>query len=222
MSSLSVKDICQKWIDKRLGHEPFWESWPKCPTPEDSLTPIMVMDYIKELELPADDDRSYAKGFTQGYSEGWDDGEDKTMSDWQPMETAPKDGSYVLIFDGEDVVMARWLKSKINERWSDDWYDDKDYNADAIFWMPLPEPPKLENGEKTLTELKELRAALVVATARSAFADFAFKTARTPTCSDTHHAFNAAALKVANAVSDEYALKKAYKAKLKNIKWRIK
>ena len=36
-------------------------------------------DRIKELELPADDDRSYAKGFTQGYSEGWDDGDRGTM-----------------------------------------------------------------------------------------------------------------------------------------------
>ena len=35
-------------------------------------------DRIKDLELPADNDRSYAKGFTQGYSEGWNDGEDKT------------------------------------------------------------------------------------------------------------------------------------------------
>ena len=30
---------------------------------------------VKELELPADDTRSYDKGYTQGYSEGWDDGE---------------------------------------------------------------------------------------------------------------------------------------------------
>ena len=50
MNNSSVKDICQAWIDNGLGDEWFWESWPECPTPEDILTPNMVMNYIEELE----------------------------------------------------------------------------------------------------------------------------------------------------------------------------
>ena len=50
MNNPSVKDICQAWIDNGLGDEMFWESWPECPTPDDSLTPNMVMTYIEEIE----------------------------------------------------------------------------------------------------------------------------------------------------------------------------
>jgi hypothetical protein len=50
MKNPSVKDICQAWIDNGLGDEMFWESWPECPTPEDSLTPNRVMAYVEEIE----------------------------------------------------------------------------------------------------------------------------------------------------------------------------
>lgn len=45
-----VKRICQTWIDDGRADECFWEGWPKCPTPEDRLTPRMVLDRIEELE----------------------------------------------------------------------------------------------------------------------------------------------------------------------------
>lgn len=45
-----VKRICQQWVDDGRADECFWEGWPECPTPEDSLTPGMVLDRIEELE----------------------------------------------------------------------------------------------------------------------------------------------------------------------------
>ena len=50
MSDCMVKHICQKWIDVGLADECFWEGWPECPTPQDGLTPRMVLDRIEELE----------------------------------------------------------------------------------------------------------------------------------------------------------------------------
>lgn len=50
MSDDLVKRICQKWIDVGCADECFWEGWPECPTPEDRLTPRMVLDRIEELK----------------------------------------------------------------------------------------------------------------------------------------------------------------------------
>jgi hypothetical protein len=70
------------------------------------------------------------------------------MSDWLPIETAPKDGTAVLLWlpDGfwlndENVVTGFWSE--------DDWYfSDTDSHPIGAFgkavthWMPLPEPPQ--------------------------------------------------------------------------------
>ena len=50
---MNVGEICQAWIDEGLGDECFWESWPECPTPEDTLSPRMIMDYIKKVNYAA-------------------------------------------------------------------------------------------------------------------------------------------------------------------------
>lgn len=62
------------------------------------------------------------------------------MSEWKPIETAPKDGEMVLISDGVNVVAAAWDWSGkptwrmggMGIKLGDDWTN----------WMPLPEPPK--------------------------------------------------------------------------------
>ena len=63
---------------------------------------------------------------------------------WQPIETAPKDGRKILIFDPrlckEDQVEMVFWDGTI---WSIDWRDGapNPYEYEPFCWMPLPEPP---------------------------------------------------------------------------------
>ena len=66
------------------------------------------------------------------------------MSDWQPIETAPKDGTKIIAFDHHaGVVIVRWRM-----RWPEtgcEWIEatGEEYeNYRPTHWMPLPEPPK--------------------------------------------------------------------------------
>lgn len=85
---------------------------------------------------------------------------------WQPIETAPKDGTSILIFttgkfwrDGwsdEDGWRHKNEKPHVLEAfWSKKWYNhdiggwmpancDEEYGQlyEATHWMPMPEPPK--------------------------------------------------------------------------------
>ena len=75
---------------------------------------------------------------------------------WQPIETAPKDATKILVYDriGQTIFAAEWVHSL--------WMADKDHlevdcngycyggrvsdtrnqERDVTHWMPLPEPPK--------------------------------------------------------------------------------
>ena len=64
------------------------------------------------------------------------------MSEWRPIETAPRDGTKVLLCEADqptEIVLGWWLQNA----WRD--YGDigcggfDDYNP--THWMPLPEPP---------------------------------------------------------------------------------
>lgn len=74
-------------------------------------------------------------------------------ADWQPIETAPKDGTVVMIHERwEDVpIFASWR----NGRW---YADTSNYDGDAgvydticqqnvTHWQPLPAAPRHEPGE---------------------------------------------------------------------------
>lgn len=60
------------------------------------------------------------------------------MTEWQPIETAPKDGTHVL-------VQYRWAHREkyIAEGWwrGDGWETHGHLRVRAFAWMPLPEPP---------------------------------------------------------------------------------
>lgn len=79
------------------------------------------------------------------------------MSEWMPIETAPKDGTEVIIFaswDWDDMEgercsldpsprVASWDMAEYRTGFwsvSDNPYSDKAVRA--THWMPLPEPPK--------------------------------------------------------------------------------
>lgn len=62
---------------------------------------------------------------------------------WQPIETAPKDGSEILLFNSlGNRHIGRWghryLGDPIHEGWT---WDGKQIGGDVTHWMPLPAPP---------------------------------------------------------------------------------
>lgn len=59
------------------------------------------------------------------------------MSEWQPIETAPKDGTEILGLDARFKAVY-WIV-----KWDGKCFDDAENFAPQIsHWMPLPEPPK--------------------------------------------------------------------------------
>jgi hypothetical protein len=80
----------------------------------------------------------------------------EVSNDWQPIETAPMEGSFVLLTGGKfcsnweknqpkpDFVIGRWEN---DPRWEGDWIIYYDLTGcgryyDPTHWMPLPQPPK--------------------------------------------------------------------------------
>lgn len=64
------------------------------------------------------------------------------MSVWRPIETAPKTGELVLVWNGEGVRPAAW--SETDGCWSDE-VEHNGYDCvpiRATHWMPLPDPPR--------------------------------------------------------------------------------
>ena len=77
------------------------------------------------------------------------------MSEWQPITTAPKDGTAILLIrDSYQPLVGCWHRS-IKPRWIEgEAFDKKCSNPDCwndyfknteyepTHWMPLPKPPK--------------------------------------------------------------------------------
>ena len=68
------------------------------------------------------------------------------MSEWQPIETAPKGGTIILLYH-----LQRGQNSELPvvgsgcwgiEGWAHIFNDGSWRNVRATHWMPLPEPPK--------------------------------------------------------------------------------
>ena len=84
---------------------------------------------------------------------------DQIEREWQPIETAPKDGTEIIVTDGYEVWTAKHSVSNIrnyapffattcNGRlWyrGPDWCEEREY-FDSTHWMPLPAPPEKHNG----------------------------------------------------------------------------
>jgi hypothetical protein len=63
---------------------------------------------------------------------------------WQPIETAPKDGTRVLAWDGWSVQTLEYWDG--NEEWGQVGDSDRLTVSYPTHWMPLPSPPK-DGGE---------------------------------------------------------------------------
>lgn len=71
------------------------------------------------------------------------------MSEWQPIEKAPRDGTRILCWDGRSVEMTWWSRASHIRfyGWVDleiSSLDEVEIGARPTHWMPLPEPPKGE------------------------------------------------------------------------------
>lgn len=62
---------------------------------------------------------------------------------WQPIETAPKDGSQILLYGRVDSDRAFRHIGFWSERWND-WLDMTMSFSVPTHWMPLPAPPESE------------------------------------------------------------------------------
>jgi hypothetical protein len=62
------------------------------------------------------------------------------MSEWRPIETAPKDGTRVLIFDGAWMTVCQWR----DDDWAVSWNHENlcQGGTYVLRWMPLPAPPQ--------------------------------------------------------------------------------
>lgn len=71
------------------------------------------------------------------------------MSEWQPIETAPRDGRWVLIGAAGMIRGAGWVDVPSSpllpngiHGWSAGWMIvGEDRNFEPTHWMPLPLPP---------------------------------------------------------------------------------
>ncbi len=65
------------------------------------------------------------------------------MTNWQPIETAPKDGKWVLITEdsGTWMEVARWYKGSWCSYPFTIFGEAKD-ESPASHWTPLPDPPE--------------------------------------------------------------------------------
>jgi hypothetical protein len=73
------------------------------------------------------------------------------MNDWQPIETAPKDGRQVIVVVDGRVKIGRWA-NVINTDHGVVTYAHQGWSIPDMFafgntpepshWMPLPDPPK--------------------------------------------------------------------------------
>jgi hypothetical protein len=76
---------------------------------------------------------------------------------WQPIQTAPMDGSYVLVcgetndeHEDRDIAVARYVERESNKGkgdWYFAWYDGGQYGQifNVTHWMPTPNPPQKDS-----------------------------------------------------------------------------
>lgn len=59
---------------------------------------------------------------------------------WQPIATAPKDGTAILGWWGTECMIVDWCV--VVERWGSTHDGEDMFEPEPTHWMPLPEGPK--------------------------------------------------------------------------------
>jgi len=74
------------------------------------------------------------------------------MSEWQLIDTAPKDGTEIICWPGlrknNSSVMGAWLNTRGGPCWYDLAVGHHNGYWKPTHWMPMPEPPSLENNHE--------------------------------------------------------------------------
>lgn len=63
----------------------------------------------------------------------------KTKPEWQPIETAPRDGSQLLLCTNGGIVFVGKFRKHLCI-WVDD--EGRERFRTVAYWQPLPEPPQ--------------------------------------------------------------------------------
>lgn len=58
---------------------------------------------------------------------------------WQPIDTAPKDGSEVLVRGRGKVAVVNWLLGGWSLTHTGGWAEDADLSFDPTEWHPIPD-----------------------------------------------------------------------------------
>lgn len=106
--------------------------------------------------LPDTDYRLYEAGNRDGYGEAFDADQMRAYVDadraarWQPIETAPKDGTAVLVY--QKIDGAHWLITPAyfaGGHWLIVCFHDGnvEYEIAPSLWQPIPLPPAPNQGE---------------------------------------------------------------------------
>lgn len=93
----------------------------------------IVRKYTKDINLEDEDARpAFEQHFAAAIMEA--------VPKWQPIESAPKNGTEVLLWHGRTAV-GSYVVDSIMPEWRNRWVCLGGYIADPTHWMPLPESP---------------------------------------------------------------------------------
>lgn len=107
------------------------ENSPKSGAASNKMFDIMLSDYRKALEI----------GRKQLNVPKRESG-----GGWQPIETAPKDGSFIMLGTYKNGICLG-LSNASYASGVRKWFDGSEYLHNPTHWMPLPESPKIEGGQ---------------------------------------------------------------------------
>ena len=62
------------------------------------------------------------------------------LNQWMPIETAPRDGRYLRLYDGLSQIDGRWFS--YSESLDPGFWAGNDMSLDPTHWQELPEDPK--------------------------------------------------------------------------------